>query len=397
MNTNKNFANFSTISTANIGNSQGSSSNKLLCTDKPLILSGSLAVILKSADAAIVLQQVHYWLEKKGGKIIDGIHWIYNTYEQWMEQFPWLTKWRLRKTLYKLRDMGLLKFAQHDKHEYKRRGYYTINYEKLKTLQNTTDDPPTHRSVSITHIDVCNAHTSLQENSIQKDLLSQNTHPPLPAAVVEKKELKKGEKPERSQMMGETPETTVEKEIIEEKTQEKTQIEAPKKPNQENISAQVEQKAKLDLIDSVGIRLNVQLVALVRDFALENVKSAIAYYQQTKRTKEAKGKTINRPAGWLTDCLRNNWWQTQPVEVTVSEAEFTNWYKKAIALSIVEDVPISWLAKDRNNQYLVRQPKPSSFGAPYTLMPWRELFDLVIKLDLTEENTNNNDDFEEPD
>lgn len=390
MNTNKKTANFSTISDANLEKSQGSRSNKLLCTDKPLMMSGSIAVTFKSSDAALVLQQVHYWLEKKGGKVIDGIHWIYNTYEQWMEQFPWLTKWRLRKVFYQLRDSGILKFAQLDKHEYKQRGYYTIDYKKLKALHGPMSDLLTHRDVECSHIDVPNTHTSLQENSYQEKLTTENTHPPHPAAVVEKKEVE-GEREEAKQnlTMGEAPDK-----IAQEKIQ--IQPETPQDSGEDKFSARAEQKEKLDLIDSVGIRLNIQLAALVRDFALENVKNAITYYQQTKQAKQAQGKTINRPAGWLTDCLRNNWWQTQPVEQTQNEAEFSNWYKKAIASGIVEDIPISWLAKDRSNQYLVRQLTPGDFGAPYTLIPWRELCELKTQLDLTKENTNNNDDFEEP-
>ncbi|MEG3881459.1 hypothetical protein QT972_29255 [Microcoleus sp. herbarium7] len=376
MHTNKNFAFCSTNSSLNLVNSQTNSSNKLLCTDKPLILSGSLAAALKSAEAAIVLQQVHYWLSKKGGKIIDGVHWIHNTYEQWLEQFPWLTKWRLRKVFYRLRETEILKFAQHDQHQYKQRGYYTIDYDKLNALQGLMCEISTHQDAETQTIEVCNARTSIeQENSLQKELLTENTHPPLPAAVNEN--LHKEKEPQQEQMMTLTPQNTA---------------------VADSEAEAASQETKLELIKTAGIRLNVQLSALVQNFTLENVKNAIAYYQQTKQNKEAQGKTIKRPAGWLTDCLRQNWYTTKPLAQTTIETEFSNWYKNAIASGIVEDLPISWLTTNHNRDFLVRQCKPGLYGAPYTLISWRELQNKKTEPNPTQENTKNlniKDDFEE--
>lgn len=388
MHTNKNFALCSTNSDHNLQNFQTNSPNKLLCTDKPLILSGSLAAALKSVEAAIVLQQVHYWLGKKGGKIIDGVHWIYNTYEQWLEQFPWLTKWRLRKIFYQLRATEILKFAQHDQHEYKRRGYYTIDYEKLKALQQSMCELDTHRNAETQTIEMCNAHTSVeQEISLQEELLTENTHPPHPAAVNEKMNQEKENHQEQTMTL--TPQIT----------------EVEETENLQNLAPsnlQASQEAKLELIKTAGIRLNVQLSALVQNFTLENVKNAIAYYQQTLINKERIGKTIKRPAGWLTDCLKHNWYTTKPTAQTKTETEteFSNWYKKAIASGIVEDLPISWLTTDSHHDYLVRQRKPGLYGAPYTLISWRELQTQTPELNQTEQNTKNrkiNDDFEELD
>lgn len=398
MHTNKNFAFCSTNSDHNLVNSQANSSNKLLCTDKPLILSGSLAAALKSADAAIVLQQVHYWLSKKGGKIIDGVHWIHNTYEQWLEQFPWLTKWRIRKVFYSLRDTEILKFAQHDQHQYKRRGYYTIDYEKLNALQESMCEQHTHRSAKTQPIEMCNAHTSIeQENSLQKEFLTENTHPPHPAAASEEKIQEKEIQPE--QMMTLTPQSAAVETVTETPTNS-NQDEFFTSVDSEALSSnlQASQEAKLELINAAGIRLNVQLSALVQNFTLENIKNAIAYYQQTKENKERSGKTIKRPAGWLTDCLKHNWCNTKPQAQTKTETEFSNWYKNAIASGIVEDLPISWLTKDRNHDFLVRQRKPGLYGAPYTLISWRELQNQTPEPNQTKQNTKNpnpNDDFEE--
>lgn len=224
------------------------------------------------------LQQVHYWLGKKGGKIIDGVHWIHNTYEQWLEQFPWLTKWRLRQVFYRLRETEILKFAQHDQRQYKRRGYYTIDYDKLNALQESMCDISTHQDVETQTIEVCNAHTSIeQENSFQEELLTENTHPPLPAAVIEN--LKGEEKIQQEQMMALTPQN------------EALATEAVADSATEAAS----QETKLELIKTAGIRLNVQLSALVQNFTLENVKNAIATTNKPNKTNKPKVKPSKDP------------------------------------------------------------------------------------------------------
>ena len=154
-----------------------------------------------------------------------------------------------------------------------------------------------------------------------------------------------------------------------------SQEEVESKPQVEEYSEPriPEHEQKLYQLEDAGIRLNAQLEALVRDFTLEEVKNAIAYYRQAKRTKESKGQIIDRPAGWLTDCLRQSWWKTTEPDKYQEEEEFEKWYAEAIASGRVENVPISWLNTDRYGQPLVRVPKPGLFGAPYTLMPWREL------------------------
>jgi hypothetical protein len=199
--------------------------------------------------------------------------------------------------------------------------------------------------------------------SISKD--STDTHPPHPAAVFFKNS-EEEEETSHEVMKCQAPQS-VEKEV------ELEPVELIDS-GEDKFSARAEQSEKLDRIDEVGIRLNAQLEALVRDFTLVEVKQAIAYYLQTKRTKESKGQKIDRPAGWLTDCLRQRWWQTvQEPEKTRAQEEFEAWYAKAIASGIVEDVPVNYLSKDHYGQPLVRVPKPGLFGVPYTLVPWRDL------------------------
>jgi len=71
--------------------------SKLINNEHPLLVAPQLAATFKNVDAAIVLQQIHYWLTTESGRLIDGVRWIYNRLDDWLEQFPWLSKQGKRK------------------------------------------------------------------------------------------------------------------------------------------------------------------------------------------------------------------------------------------------------------------------------------------------------------
>jgi uncharacterized phage protein (TIGR02220 family) len=75
------------------------------------------------------LQQVNYWLkETTSGLERDGVRWIYNTNEQWLEQFPFWSESTLKRTFTRLKN-GVLKVEQLNKSQRDMTNYYTINYE----------------------------------------------------------------------------------------------------------------------------------------------------------------------------------------------------------------------------------------------------------------------------
>lgn len=91
---------------------------------------------LRASDGAMLIQQIHYWTLKEAGRVVDGVRWIYNTYDQWLEQFPWWSKWDFRVVMSGLRSLGLVDFAKLNKRRYDQTGWYTLNYdhEWLKPL-----------------------------------------------------------------------------------------------------------------------------------------------------------------------------------------------------------------------------------------------------------------------
>ncbi|MCI2670872.1 conserved phage C-terminal domain-containing protein, partial [Enterobacter hormaechei] len=59
----------------------------------------------------------------------DGVRWIYNTNEQWLEQFPFWSESTLKRTFTRLKNLGVLKVEQLNKSQRDMTNYYTINYE----------------------------------------------------------------------------------------------------------------------------------------------------------------------------------------------------------------------------------------------------------------------------
>lgn len=118
--------------------------SKLALEQKMLPVPPKLAAAI-GVDEALVLQRLHFWLVKGEssdyGTVVNGVRWIYNTLDAWLQQFIFFSKWRLRQALKNLRQLGLVLFSQLDKHEWKRIGYYTIDYGRLNQLQVSIGEP----------------------------------------------------------------------------------------------------------------------------------------------------------------------------------------------------------------------------------------------------------------
>ncbi|MBT1712767.1 conserved phage C-terminal domain-containing protein [Enterobacter dykesii] len=101
----------------------------LLMPSRPIVINPDLACSI-GLNEAIALQQVNYWLkETTSGLERDGVRWIYNTNEQWLEQFPFWSESTLKRTFTRLKSLGVLKVEQLNKSQRDMTNYYTINYE----------------------------------------------------------------------------------------------------------------------------------------------------------------------------------------------------------------------------------------------------------------------------
>lgn len=111
--------------------------SKLLINENPLQVLPSLAV-KTSLNEAIVLQQIHYWLEKSE-HIHDGRKWVYNSIDNWCEQFPFFSKSTVDRTFKSLCDRGLLIKGNYNKSKFDKTNWYSIDYDRLGQFENDDD------------------------------------------------------------------------------------------------------------------------------------------------------------------------------------------------------------------------------------------------------------------
>ncbi|EKT55488.1 hypothetical protein [Providencia sneebia] len=101
----------------------------LILKTRPQIVIPELAVRL-GLNEALLLQQVQYWLsETTSGVDHNGRRWVYNTIEEWREQFPYLSESTIKRGFNNLKKLGVLNIEQINKRTHDRTNYYSINYE----------------------------------------------------------------------------------------------------------------------------------------------------------------------------------------------------------------------------------------------------------------------------
>lgn len=151
--------------------------------------SAELAAILGDMNAAIIVQQLHYWiqLEKDVGVIIDGLKWVYNSFPEWVrEQFKWLSTWQFRKSMQLLRDLGIVKVIRYRAKKYDQTNYYTIDYDRLRefvreksseSIEMVEMCATTDRDVTNPPIEVRTTHNSYTKNTSTENLHRSNLPP----------------------------------------------------------------------------------------------------------------------------------------------------------------------------------------------------------------------------
>ncbi|WGL97260.1 hypothetical protein QE177_08440 [Arsenophonus sp. aPb] len=77
----------------------------LLLKTRPQIVIPELAARI-GLNESLVLQQVQYWLtETDSGIKHEGRRWIYNTFEKWLEQFPYFSEKTLKRAFTSLKKL----------------------------------------------------------------------------------------------------------------------------------------------------------------------------------------------------------------------------------------------------------------------------------------------------
>lgn len=134
-----------------------------------LLVNRRLAAII-GLNEAIVLQQIHYWVKKKGGGVEhQGLRWVFNSLERWQEQFPFWSQDTVKRALAALKAKGLVRVEKLSEVGRDRTNYYTIDYKQIalleaSSLHQCSSADCTDASVQVAPMDQGNLHSSISAN-----------------------------------------------------------------------------------------------------------------------------------------------------------------------------------------------------------------------------------------
>lgn len=124
-----------------------------IINESPLLLLPSLAKIVGLKEA-IVLQQIHYWLNYS--KVVyQGKRWIYKSLEQWQSQdFHFWCIRTIQRIMKKLTKEGFIFVQKLDKNPFNHTYYYTINYERINEVYSDSNIEVTTPDLDINDCDL---------------------------------------------------------------------------------------------------------------------------------------------------------------------------------------------------------------------------------------------------
>lgn len=243
-------------------------------------------------NPAIVLCQMHYWLQNPNWgcypqKDSENNKWIFNDYEDWLKQFPWLgSVSTIGRHIRYLERLGLIKSGNFNNTPYDQRKWYRLDYYEI--ARQTGWNP-----LNLTIVQNCPLEKSSFEiptstdehSSISKEEPNLNSQQNSPVVALSQKEAL-GTQPEDPQLPPNPKESL---------------------PDDNDSVSQGNPEAALifEAVAGAGIQMNSTLRALVVKYTLFEVISALACY--TKALEQGK---VLYPPGWFTECLRNGWWKT---------------------------------------------------------------------------------------
>lgn len=112
--------------------------SSLLIDESPLMVYPTLAVAV-GLEEAIFVQQIHWYLQHPGRMQWDDRSWVYNTYEQWCEYFPFWSEQQIQRLALRLERMGIIVSERINKAKHDQRKYYTLNYEGMERFRGFID------------------------------------------------------------------------------------------------------------------------------------------------------------------------------------------------------------------------------------------------------------------
>lgn len=325
----------------------------LVIEESPLAVLPGLATKI-GVNGALILQQIHYWLEKSK-HMIDGCRWIYNSYESWHQQFPFLSLKTIKRAVAELRALQLLRVERFQKHRWNQTNWYTIDYERLEALVSRIVPTQSNRlgqSVPIDQVNLSQSVTKTSNTEISTRTTTPTHHPVLeedrqgkivPSLGLATIPLEETKEAVSRKLPGQEGKEA--KLLKPEQIHLQAKSLAPK-PHTQSNSTEAETTPDLNQIDSataepllkqvedLGIRLNQNLRKLVLSATVETIKNALGVLKQNLESR----KPLKNPPGLLAEAIKQQWKPSQAQDACTPQkapADFTEWFNLARDLSLV--------------------------------------------------------------
>lgn len=144
-------------------------------TESTYLTSGNDVLIVRKdlataigLNEAIIINQIHYWIQKNKDErhFKDGKYWMYETYEGWHEQIPFLSIPTIKRAMKSLKQEGLVETQNFNKKNWDRTVWYSVNYEKIDEIVDKMreDQNDTIESVNMIHSIVSNCNSQLDQD-----------------------------------------------------------------------------------------------------------------------------------------------------------------------------------------------------------------------------------------
>ena len=300
----------------------------------------NIAAALGSMEAAVILQQLHYWTGKEGiGVKIDNAKYIYNSFSDWVsQQFTFLSKWKFRKAMSLLRSLEIVEVIRYKSKQWNQTNYYSLNYERLKEwaqaegieiseMWGHTPQDDNNQTLEMTNSD----------NSIYESKITTKDGTTKQFAAALAKMSNKEEKSQSSRNNRSTKLTASIGQINEESTQINSNPNEEKKVAQVDYIVNKEWSKLIPLLDSAGVSINRTIKDLLKLYPAEKVENAIALVRARKREQH-----IPNLGGYFVSALKGDWGARNLVSEEYSgdrfnqevdrDAVFRHWYDLARAL-----------------------------------------------------------------
>lgn len=89
-------------------------------------------------EEAIILKHFHFWIQKNEANddnYFEGKYWTYNSVKAFTELFPYMTERKIRSTLEKMKEQGLIITGNFNKSQYDRTKWYALTDLAYSILQ----------------------------------------------------------------------------------------------------------------------------------------------------------------------------------------------------------------------------------------------------------------------